>query len=166
MAGFVLVAGIFISIMSYNPSRVIQFVVMGCAIIAGILGLMIWQSSRKENTPGQYYLIIGIGLSLYGLAIGIFANELHSFLNVTSFFLILYGLTEFIFAIQTLNLKEKPRLGIMGFKIATGIIAAIGALIILTMFQENAELALLVSGIITALLGLSLAMTSKILSKV
>lgn len=139
---------------------------MACAIIAGIFGFMIGRNKSIEKTPGQYYLIMGTGLFLYGLAIGIFASELHSFLNVTGFFLILLGVTELIFAIQTLNLKEKPRLGIMGVKIAAGIIAILGAFVILTMFQENAESALLFAGIITVLLGLNLAMTSKRLFKI
>jgi uncharacterized membrane protein HdeD (DUF308 family) len=161
----ILISGIFIAIFSYNPSRAIQYVVVICSILGGILAILTARNSKGYEINLKYHWLVSIGLILYAIAIAFFANELSSFLQVTSYFLLLFGLVEFIFTFQVLNSRNRFGWNIMLYKLIAGAIAIIGSLLVLTTSLIDGNIALLFSGIIISLIGLSFVLVSKLLAK-
>ena len=160
---FILIAGIFIALVSYNPSSVIQYVVVICSFLGGIFALLTASKSKDSEIPLKYHWLVGIGLIVYAIAIAFFAGELSSFLQVTSFFLLLFGLIEIIFTFQILSNsnRNRPEWKVMLYKVITGLIMGSGAMWVLTASQVDANIALLFSGLILSLTGLSFMLVSK-----
>lgn len=160
-----LIAGVFIALVSYNPSFVIKYVVAICSLLAGICAIMVARSSVESVISLKSQWLIGVGLIVYAAVVTFYANDLRSFLMATSFFLLLYGIVEVIFTFGVLNQRGRPEWKVILLKVITGFVASIGAMWILITAPEGANVALLFSGLITFLTGVSFALVSPYLGK-
>lgn len=77
------------------------------------------------------------------------------------FFLILLGIIEFVFAQQILVYETPIPWGLVGLKLIISTITATGATWILTMAGVSANVALLLMGVLFALVGLAFIKVSR-----
>lgn len=162
---FLLIAGVFIALFSYNPSPVIGYVVAICSLLAGISAIMVGSKSVDSVLSLKSQRLIGVGLIVYAIAVAFYVGDLRSFLIITSFFLLLYGVVEIIFSFGVLNQRGRPGWNVILFKVITGFVASIGAMWILIVAPEDANIALLFSGLVIFLIGVSFMMVSPYLGK-
>jgi hypothetical protein len=161
-----LITGIFTAILSFEPSRLLQYIFIGVSLVIGGLAITVGRQSRNNFARSKYYS--WVGFILFGLAIslGVWATTLSGLISVLGFFLILLGIIEFVFAQQILVIETPTPWGLVGLKLVISTITAIGATWILTMAGVSANVALLFMGVLFALLGLAFVKLSRIAKQV
>jgi len=159
-----LVSGIITALLSYDPSRILQYLFIATSLGGAALALRIgWQ--RKESfVQSRYYTWIGSILILGAISLGIWATTLLAFVNVVGFFLLILGIGEFVFAQQIFNYAPFPW-KLLGLKITIGAITATGAAWILTMSRIHVNVALLFLGLLISLVGLNFMNVSRVAKK-
>src|SRR5690606_37593010 len=83
----------------------------------------------------------------YGLAIFFLAIDLELFFNITTFFLLYYGIAEFIFCLQLFILKTRIPLYIVVLRMLIGLSISLGAVFVLAASEVDFSIALLASGL-------------------
>src|SRR5688572_15833507 len=100
----IVLTGIIISSLAYNPSRIIQYVVAAGLFLSAIFAFITSYKSKRLIVPLKYHAFQGFGLLAYALTVIIYANTLERFLNATTCFLLIFGITEIVGALQLLML--------------------------------------------------------------
>ena len=159
------VSGIVTALLSYDPSRILQYLFIATSVGGAALALRIgWQ--RKESfVQSRYYIWIGSILIVAAISLGIWATTLLAFVNVVGFFLLILGILEFVFAQQIFNYETPFPWNRLALKITISAITATGAAWILTMSRIDANVALLFLGILISLVGLSFMHLSRVEKK-
>ena len=162
IGALLLIVGIMTAVMGYNPSQILQYIFIAILLSIGVLGFVIGQQAKNNFLRSKYYT--GIGFILFALAIslGIWAATLGAFINVLGFFLLVLGIVEFVFALQILTTASPVPWGLLGVKLVISAVTATGAAWILTMAEENTNVALLFSAGLIVVIGLAFILLSRI----
>jgi uncharacterized membrane protein HdeD (DUF308 family) len=142
----IVITGIIISSLAYNPSRVIQYIVATGLFLSAVFAFLTSYKSKSHSVQLKYHAFQGAGLLAYALTILIYANTLERFLNATVYFLLYFGVTEIMAALQLLTLSQKMNLRLIIFRAVVGFLTALGAILIMTTSYVNQNNALLGSG--------------------
>lgn len=156
-----LITGIITAVLSYNPSRVLQYVFIAGSLGVGVFALLIARQAKKSFVRSQYYTWIGITSIAMAMSVGIWATTLGAFIDVIGFFLLVLGIIEFVFVLQILSYETPTRWKVLALKLGIAGIAAIGAAWILTMAEIDVNPALLFSGALLVLVGLGFIQLSR-----
>jgi hypothetical protein len=143
----IVITGIIISLLAYNPSRVIQYIVAAGLFLSAFFAFITSSKSKNSVVPFLYHRFQAIGLLLYAIAILIYASSMERFLTITPVFLLYFGITEIILCFQFMELREKVNPLIIAYRIVIGILTGLGAVLILTTSYINPNNALLGSGL-------------------
>jgi hypothetical protein len=162
MGIILLISGIIAALISFEPSRILQYIFVVTSLTVGILGVLMGKNSKGAFIRSTYYSWIGYGLIALSIALVIWASTLTAFISVLGFFLLLFGFTEFVFALQILNSHTPIPWRVVGLKLTLSATTAIGAASILTIAGINVYFALLFLGVLFALVGLTFIQMSRI----
>lgn len=143
----IVLTGIIISSLSYNPSRIIQYIVAAGLFLSALFAFITSYKSKNLYVHLRYHAFQGFGLLFYAITILVYANTLEKFLNASIYFLLFFGVTEIIFGLQLLMLNQKTNLQLIIFRGAIGFLTALGSVLILSTSYVNSNNALLGSGI-------------------
>ena len=159
-----LVSGIITALLSYDPSRILQYIFIATSLVGGVLAFRIARQKKESFVRSRYYTWVGSILIVAAISLGIWATTLLAFVNVVGFFLLILGIGEFVFAQQIFNYAPFPW-KLLGLKITIGAITATGAAWILTMSRIHVNVALLFLGVLISLIGLSFMHVSRVEKK-
>ena len=127
--------------------------------IAGIMAILFARSNRDHSKAKQYHMIQGVEIIIFSILIAFFADSLETFLNYISFFVLSFGILEFIIAFSVLNSSE-INWKILVFRFTGGVLGFFGGFVlIMTTFSYPLK-AVLLAGIFTIAWGASLIMFS------
>jgi len=150
-----LLSGIITAWLSYDPSRILQYLFIAASLGGGALAFRIGWKKKESFVQSRYYTWIGTILILGAISLGIWATTLLAFVNVVGLFLLVLGIGEFVF-VQQIFSKESPfPWKILALKITLSAITATGAAWILTMSRIDVNVALFFVGVLTSLVGLN-----------
>lgn len=162
----IVIIGISISLLSFNPSRIIQYNVAAGLFLSAVFAFITSYKSRRLLVPLKYHAFQGFGLLAYAITIIAYASTLETFLNATTYFLLFFGITEILGGLQLLMLGQKINLQIIIFRAITGFLTAFGAILILTTSYINPNNALLGSGIAFIFGGTGFILFAKLVRKI
>lgn len=149
----ILVAGLVIGVTSFAPSQVIQLVVVVSAFSAGAIAIITGKGIFSQRLASRYILVEGAVLILYAITAALFGSDFNSFINVTTLFLLVFGVVEFTLTLQALNSSEAPNWNVFVQKLVTASAASIGAVYIFVAGADNENLAILFVGLVTIIIG-------------
>lgn len=105
----------------------------------------------------KYHALHAFALVVYGLAVLFFANNLQKFLDITTFFLLFYGVSEIVFGFQLLLMRQKTISSqIVVFRLLIGFFISLGAVSVLASFYSDPNSAVLISGVVFVFSGINL----------
>jgi len=151
----ILITGVIIAFLSYNPSRTIQYVVAAGMFLSAVFAFITSAKSKDSEIRLKYHELQGAGMLAYALAILIYASTFEKFITVTMAFLLYFGITEIIFGFQLLAYKRKTSMPVVVLRMITGVLTALGGVIILALAFSDKNTSLLVAGILIALSGIN-----------
>ena len=143
----IVINGIILMALAYSPTRAIQYSIGLCMILAAVFAIISSSKSKDFQIPMKYHAIHAGGMMAYGLAIFFLAIDIELFFNITTFFLLYYGIVEIIFCLQLFILKTKIPLYVNVSRMIVGLAIALGAVFILAAADVNLSIALIASGI-------------------
>lgn len=143
----IVINGLILMALSYNPSKIIQYSVGIAMILAAIFAIISSRKSKDFQIPMKYHAIHAGGMMAYGLAIFFLAIDIELFFNITTFFLLYYGIIEIIFCLQLFILKTRIPLYVNVIRMIIGLAIAIGAVFVLAATEVDLSIALIASGL-------------------
>jgi len=158
-----MVTGALLCFFATNPSFSLQFIVGGGILLSAVFAFITSSKSRHLQTSLKYHRLHAAGLLLYALAVLFLATDTENFILITSFFLIYYGITEIIFSLQLLMIKEKLSLRRIVFRLVLGLLIAIGAVVIIVKSYVDQNQAILASGIVLLVCGANIVIFKTLL---
>ena len=147
--------GIIIAFLSYNPSRTIQYVVAVGIFLSAVFAFITAAKNKNSEIRLKYHELQGAGMFAYALAILIYASTFESFITITMAFLLYFGITEIVFGFQLMEFKSKIRMPVIVLRMITGLLMAVGAVLIFAIAFLNKNVSLLVAGILIVLSGIN-----------
>ena len=107
----------------------------------------------------KYHGLHAFAMVFYGIAVLFFATNLQRFLDITTFFLLFYGISEIVFCFQLLLLRQKSMSSlIIGIRIFIGFFISLGAVSVLASFYSDPNTSVLISGIVFIFCGINLTL--------
>jgi uncharacterized membrane protein HdeD (DUF308 family) len=130
-------------------------------IATGFFSLLFSSKNSQFRLAKQYHLIQGIGFTICGVLVAIVPKSLEDFLMYISYFVLLSGFLEFIFAFQILNAKIKNfNWNMIISRFIAAILSFIAAIVLLLNLMDNSLTGLLIAGVVTIIGGLSILIFS------
>ena len=151
----ILLTGAIIAFLSYNPSRTIQYVVAVGVFISAVFAFITAAKNKNAEIRVKYHELQGAGMVAYALAILIYASTFEKFITITMAFLLYFGITEIIFGFQLMQYKRKISMPVITLRMITGVLMAVGAVVIFSIAFLDKNMSLLVAGILIALSGIN-----------
>ncbi|MDZ4756842.1 MAG: DUF308 domain-containing protein [Bacteroidota bacterium] len=161
----IIITGIVVLTVAYNPTYSIQYIVGIGMLLSATFAFVTAYQSRHIRVPLNYHALHAVGMVVYGFAILFFANNIESFFNITTFFLLYYGITEVIFCLQILMLKDNVSLQTDIIRLILGVFVALGAVFIISTTYFDYSKALTVSGIVFIISGINLILFKTVVKK-
>ena len=162
MGIIVLIAGISAALMSFVPSKMLQYVFVVASLVVGVLGVVIGKNTKRSSMRSNYYSSLGFVLIGLSVAVVIWATSLIALVNVIGLFLLFLGFIEFALALQILISHTPIPWNVVGIKLTLSATAAIGAATLLTLAGFHGYMALLVMGLLFVTIGLTIIEISRL----
>jgi hypothetical protein len=162
MGIIVLIAGISAALMSFVPSRILQYVFVVASLVVGALGVAIGKNTKRSPMRSNYASSLGFVLIGLSIAVVIWATSLMALMNVIGLFLLALAFIEFAMALQILIGNIAIPWNVVGIKLTLSATAAIGAASILTIAGFHGYMALLVIGLLFVTIGLTIIQVSRL----
>ncbi len=165
--GFLIsVTGIFLLLLSYQPSRIIQYNVAAGMFLSSFFAFVTANKSRGSEIPLKYNWLLGVGMFAYALAILIYGSTFNRFITISMAFLLYFGITEIIFGFGLMAYKKTISLQIIVSRMIIGLLMTIGAVLILGIAVVDKNTSLLVAGILIFLSGVNFIMLANAMRKI
>ena len=152
---FVSVTGIFLLLLSYNPSRIIQYGVAAGMFLSSFFAFVTSNKSKGSEIPFKYNWLLGMGMFAYALAILIYASTFERFITVAMAFLLYFGVAEIILGFGLMDYKRKISMSVIVLRMITGFLMAVGSVIIIGLAYFDKNISLLVAGVLIFLSGMN-----------
>lgn len=147
--------GIAAALLSFEPSKLFQYIFVIAAMGVGGIGILISRSKENKLMPSSYYAWIGFILVALSVVLVTWGTSLVTLAYVLGFFMIVLGIVEFIFVLQILNYHSPIPWNVVGIKLMVSATSAVGAAWILTMAGFDMYTALLFIGILFITVGMT-----------
>src|SRR5687767_10152965 len=106
----IVITGGIIAFLSYNPSRIIQYILSGGIFLSAGFAFITSAKNKNSGILLKYHQLQGAGMVAYALAILVYAPTFEKFITVTMAFLLYFGLTEIVFGFQLMEYKTKTNI--------------------------------------------------------
>ena len=128
---------------------------------AGIFSYLFSKNERLPKIAKQYHMAQGLGLLFFAIAIYAFTDSLTSFLMLSTYFILVYGLFEIVFIFAVLNTKHNINKKILFSRMAAGIINLVGGFALLLSSISNEATALIIASILIIIGGVSIILFAR-----
>jgi hypothetical protein len=155
------VTGIFLLLLSYNPSRIIQYGVATGMFLSAICAFVTANNSKGLEIPLKYNWLLGLGMFAYALAILIYGSTLDRFITISILFLLYFGVTEIIFGFGLMAYKKRISLQVIVFRMIIGFLMTIGAVLMIGLAYFDKNTSLLVAGTLIFFSGINFILLAK-----
>ncbi len=129
-------------------------------INSGIFSILFANANPEATVPYRYQMMHGVGLMLFGIVFGLIPESLGDFLYYATYFILLFGLLEitmgFALVSSTYNFKWRD----IVVRFFAGLFGLIGAVLILATSATDQTLGLIITGVVTVLIGIGLIVFS------
>lgn len=123
-------------------------------LLSGIFSMLFSKVNSTNKIAKQFHLIQGVGLIIFAVLIVTIPENLKSFLSITTYFILFFGLFEISFIFSVLNSKSKLNKNILFIRLAAGIVNLLGGFILMiTLFKDTLS-ALSIAGVLILVGGL------------
>ena len=160
------VTGIFLLLLSYNPSRIIQYGVAAGMLLNSFFAFVTSNKSKGLEIPFKFNWLLGLGMFVFALAILIYGSTFDRFITVTMAFLLYFGVVEIIFGFGLMAYKKSISLQIIVFRMIIGLLMAIGAVLILGIAIVDKNTSLVVAGVLIFLSGVNFILLANAIRKI
>ena len=152
-----LAAGIFLLLSDTLGIENIKIIVPALIFVSGVSAIIFSNYEKLPTIAKKYHVAQGLGLIVFAACIATIPDSLKSFLMVTTYFVIMYGLFEIIFAFGVLGSNHKINKGIMMSRIIAGALNLLGGFVLLLSSLQNETTGLTIAGVLIILAGSSVA---------
>ena len=160
------VTGVFLLLLSYNPSRIIQYGIAAGMFLSSFFAFVSANKSKASEVPLKYNWLLGVGMFAYALAILIYASTFDRFTTITMAFLLYFGVAEIILGFGLLAYKKSISLQVIVVKMIIGLFMTIGAVLIIVLAYFDKNISLLVSGALIFLSGINFILLANAVRKI
>ena len=160
------VTGVFLLLLSYNPSRIIQYGVAAGVFLGSFFAFVSASKSKASEVLLKYNWLIGLGMFTYALAILIYASTFDRFITITMAFLLYFGVVEIILGFALLAYKKSIRLQLIVVKMIIGLLMTIGAVSIIGLAYFDKNISLLVAGALILFSGINFILLANAVRKI
>jgi hypothetical protein len=147
--------GAVVALLSYDPSRTIQYAVAAGMLLASIFSFLTSSKTGGNEIPLKYNRMLGAGMLVYALVVLFYASTFERFTVTTMVFLLYFGITELLFGFGLMAYKTKISLIAISARMILGFLMSIGAVLILALAINNKNVSLLFAGLLIFLSGIS-----------
>ncbi|WP_271766635.1 hypothetical protein [Aquimarina algiphila] len=130
-------------------------------IFAGICSFIFSKYDKLPKIANQYHILQGLGLIIYGAIVATSVNSLKSFLMVSTYFILMYGLFEIVFAFAVMTSSYKINKGILMSRLVAGGLNLLGGFILLMATLNNEMEGLLITSLLIIIGGISLVVFAR-----
>ena len=130
-------------------------------LTSGICGFIFSKYNKLPKVAKQYHLAQGLGLSIYAIVMMSMINSLSSFLMLTTYFVVMFGLFEIVFAFMVLNSNRTINKRILITRLVAGGINLIGGFILLISSLSDQTMGAAIAGILILIGGISFVVFSR-----
>lgn len=134
-------------------------------LISGVSAVVFSKNEKLPKIASQYHAFQGFGLAAYGIILFFMANSLTSFLMISTYFVLMYGLFEVFFIFGVMNSKYKINKGIFMSRLVAGGLNLIGGFILLMATMSKEKDGLLMASILIIIAGFSIVIFAYRLDK-
>ncbi|WP_147405053.1 hypothetical protein [Aquimarina sp. AD10] len=159
-----LASGIFLFLSSKIGVEIIKILVPLLLLLSGISAIVFSKYEKIPRIAQQYHIIQGVGLVAYAIILFFLANSLPSFLMITTYFVIMYGLFEIIFIFGVLNAKHTINKSILMSRAIAGGLNLVGGFFLLLASLNDEIQGLSIAALLISIGGLSIAIFAHKLS--
>ncbi len=122
--------------------------------VSGILAFMFSQANGQHKIAKTFHLLQGVGLMTFAVIIAIWPDTLAMFLTITTYFVMVYGLFELMFAFSVLRSSYKLDVSILITRLLVGLVNLVGSFILFMALLKSTGLGLQVAGFLIVLGGI------------
>lgn len=129
-------------------------------VFSGIFAIQFGNANKEHTVAKNFHLLQGLGMIAFGGTIIFLPKSLETFLMVVTFFTMVYGALELIFAFSVLNLNHKLKMKMLIIRVMSGVLNLVGGFVLFMTLLSDAETGLGIAGILIILGGLSFTIFS------
>ena len=122
--------------------------------VSGILAFMFSRANGQHKIAKTFHLLQGVGLMTFAVIIAIWPDTLTMFLKITTYFVMVYGLFELMFAFSVLRSSYKLDVSILITRLLVGLVNLVGSFILFMALWKSTGLGLQVAGFLIVLGGI------------
>jgi len=160
------VTGIFLLLLSYGPSRIVQYGLASGMLLSSFFAFLTANKSKGSEIPYKFNWLLGLGLIVYSLIILIYGSTLDRFITLTMAFLLYFGIVEIIFGFGLMAYKKRISLQVIVFRMIIGLLMAVGAVLMLGMAVVDKNTSLVVAGTLILLCGINFILLANAVRKI
>ncbi len=134
--------------------------------VSGILAFLFSQANGQHKVAKTFHLLQGMGLMTFAVLIAIWPNTLDMFLKLTTYFIMVYGLFEIMFAFSVLRSSFKVDRSILMTRLLVGAINLIGSFVLFMSLMKSTASGLTVAGFLIVLGGLGFIIFANRIKKI
>ena len=155
-----MLAGITIVLAENIGVDIAKVVVPLLFIVSGVFAIIFSNSNPQAKKPAQYHMIQGSALIFFGVLFGLASKNLENFLSYATYFILFFGFFEIIMGFLLVNSAFKFKWSNLLFRFLGGLLGVMGAILILATSTTDEMSGLMMTGIITALIGIGVVIFS------
>ncbi|GAA3508528.1 hypothetical protein GCM10022393_19900 [Aquimarina addita] len=134
-------------------------------LVSGISAIIFSKNDQLPKIANQYHLFQGLGLIAYGVILFFLAESLNSFLLISTYFVLMYGLFEIVLIFGVMSSKHKINKGILMSRIVAGALNLLGGFILLLVTLSNKMNGLIIASILIVIAGIGIVIFARKLVK-
>ncbi|MEM6516166.1 MAG: DUF308 domain-containing protein [Bacteroidota bacterium] len=124
-------------------------------LLGGITTFQFAIANKQNKTANTFHKIQGVLFIVFSMLVIFVPDSLKSFMLYLTYFCLCYGLIEIMFSFATLSSKVTIRKNMVMYRLISGFINAIGAIVLLLTVLSDEFLGLQTAGFLTAIGGIS-----------
>ncbi|MEP7195922.1 MAG: hypothetical protein ABI851_05340 [Saprospiraceae bacterium] len=165
-AFLIMVIGVILISFSFYPTLSMHFIIGFGMLFSSIFAYLTAYKSKNLQIPLKYHGLHALSMSLYGIMILFYGNQIDLFLIITIYFLLFYGIAEIIFSLQILLLRiQNIKLTIVASRLGVGFFIATGAILVLATSSLNQNNAIMFAGFVFIFIGFNTIIFKTVLKR-
>nr|WP_299338193.1 hypothetical protein [Allomuricauda sp.] len=161
-----LVAGITLLLSTYIGVGTSKVLAPLFLLISGVLALLFSGANPQHKVAKTFHFLQGAGLMTFSILIAIWPGTLDMFLKLTTYFIMVYGLFEIMFAFSVLRSSFKVDRSILMTRLMVGAINVIGSFVLFMSLLKSTTSGLKVAGFLIVLGGLGFIIFANRIKKI
>ncbi|MCL6266563.1 hypothetical protein [Flagellimonas myxillae] len=135
-------------------------------LVSGIMAFIFSQVNGQHKVAKTFHFLQGAGLMTFAILIAIWPDTLDMFLKMATYFIMVYGLFEIMFAFSVLRSSFKVDKSILMTRLMVGAINFIGSFVLFMSLLKSTSSGLSVAGFLIVLGGLGFIIFANRIKKI